>query len=73
MMGLPSHRQAQRIKAKDIVGNTYMPGLNFWAFEMASKKEVKPLQVRMDGTRVVRIIELYKDEFLVGESFSPDV
>ena len=73
MMGLPLHRQAQRIKAKDIVGNTYMPGLNCWAFEMASMREVKPLQVSMDGTRVVRIIELYKDEFLVGESFSPDV
>ena len=27
----------------------------------------------MDGTRIVRIIELYQNEYLVGESFSPDV
>ena len=27
----------------------------------------------MDGTRVVRIIDLYRDKYLVGKSFPPDV
>ena len=27
----------------------------------------------MDETRIVWIIELYQNEYLVGESFSPDV
>lgn len=39
----------------------------------ASGRGIVPLHISMDGTRVVRIIELYKDNFLVGESFPADV
>lgn len=49
-----------------------MPGLNEWAFQVASK-DIRPFHNSMDGTRVVRIIELYQSEYLVGESFPPDV
>ena len=73
MMGLPSHRQAQKIRSKDIGTNVYLPGLNNWAFDMMSLQAATPIQISMDGTRIVRIIELYKDKYLVGESFSPDV
>ena len=31
------------------------------------------MQNGMDGTRVVRIIDLYRDKYLVGKSFPPDV
>ena len=27
----------------------------------------------MDGTRVIRVVELYRDQFLVGKAFPPDV
>ena len=73
MMGMPSHRQAQRIRAKELSRSIYMPGLNDWAFEIASKDTKRPLQNSMDGTRVVRIIERYNKEYLVGAAFSPDV
>uniref|UniRef100_A0A1X7VAT9 Uncharacterized protein n=1 Tax=Amphimedon queenslandica TaxID=400682 RepID=A0A1X7VAT9_AMPQE len=32
-----------------------------------------PLQNSMDGIRIVRIIELYNKEYLVGAAFLPDV
>jgi hypothetical protein len=32
-----------------------------------------PLQNSMNGTRVIQSVELYKDEYLVGGSFPPDV
>ena len=51
----------------------YMPGINTWAIEKAGKREKVPLQNGMDGTRVVRAIELYLDEYLVGEQFPTDV
>ena len=35
-----------------------MPGLNDWAIEKASKCRKVPLQNGMDGTRIVRAIEL---------------
>uniref|UniRef100_A0A1X7V256 Uncharacterized protein n=1 Tax=Amphimedon queenslandica TaxID=400682 RepID=A0A1X7V256_AMPQE len=69
---MPSHRQAQRICAKKLIGNIYIAGLNDWAFDIASKNEVL-LQNSMDGTRIVRIIELCNKEYLVGAAFSPDV
>ena len=73
MMGMPSHRQAQHIRAQELSRSIYMPGLNDWAFEIASKDTNRPLQNSMDGTRAVRIIELYNKEYLVGAAFSPDV
>ena len=33
----------------------------------------KPLQNAMDGTRVIRMVELYLGKYLVGKQFSPDV
>ena len=72
MMGLPLARQAQRLRAKERHPFTYMPGLNDWAFAVAAENR-RPFQNSMDGTRVVRTIELYQDEYLVGESFPPDV
>ena len=73
MIGLPLSRQAQRIRAKDQFCNTYMPGLNDWALTIAASREVRPLQMSMDGTRVVRTVELYLDTYLLGQAFPADV
>lgn len=52
----------------------YMPGFTNWAFESISlRPELRPLQNGMDGTRIIRIIELYRNRYLVGEEFNPDV
>ena len=51
-----------------------MPGLNDWAFDkVASRSEMRPLQNGMDGTRIIRVVELYRQQYLVGEEFHPDV
>ena len=60
-------------RSKEAFNQHYLPGINDWAFEKASKREVRPLQNGMDGTRIVRVVELYLDKYLVGEQFSPDV
>ena len=73
LLGLPSARQAQRIRAADIANKTYLPGLNQWAFNLAASQERRPFQNGMDGTRIVRIIELYQDKYLIGKAFPPDV
>ena len=73
ILGLPSIRQAQKLKSKLIDGEHYMPGLNDWIIEKASKRVKVPLQNGMDGTRVIRAIELYLDKYLVGEQFPVDV
>ena len=49
-----------------------MPGLNDWAFQMTARQHWH-FHITMYGTRVVRTIELYEDEYLVGECFRPDV
>ena len=49
-----------------------MPRLNNWSFQAARSREQRPLHNSMDGTRVVRAIELYEDEILLGEAFHPD-
>lgn len=72
MMGLPLARQAQRLRAKERHPFTYMPGLNDWAFRRAAENP-RPYHNSMDGTRVVRTVELYQDQYLVGECFPPDV
>lgn len=51
----------------------HLKGSNNWAFEIASKRKVRPLQNGMDGTTVVRILDFHLDEYLVGEQFLPDV
>ncbi len=51
-----------------------MPGLNNWVFEKVSlRPEIRPLQNGMDGTRIIRVIELYHKQYLVGEEFNSDV
>ena len=49
-----------------------MPGINDWPFKLASEK-FKPFHNNIDGTRVIHTIELYENEYLVGESFPADV
>ena len=71
MMGLPAARQVQRLRAKEHHSFAYMPGLNDWAFSVAAEQR-RPYHNSMDGTRVVRTIELYQDTYLVGECFPPD-
>ncbi len=74
LLGLPTARQAQRIRAKESSGCHYMPGLNSWAFQKVSEREkTKPLQNGMDGTRIIHTIELYRDQYLVGKAFPQDV
>ena len=72
ILGLPLARQTQCIRASDKSSFSYMPGLNDWAFQIIAKRELRPIQNSMDGTRVVRIIELY-NKYLVGEMFPPSV
>ena len=50
-----------------------MLGINDWAIEKASKHAKVPLQNVMDGTRMIYVIELYLDKYLVGEQFPSDV
>ena len=73
LLGLPSVRQARKICAKDIGDQYYLPGINDWALDLAMQNERRPLQNGMDGTRVIRVVELYRDEYLVGKAFPPDV
>lgn len=76
LLGLSSERQARRLRVKETKAHHYLPGLNGWAFEKAqhnSNKACKPLQIGMDGTRIIRTVELYLDQFLVGKEFPPDV
>ena len=75
IMGLPCARQAKRITAKERDSTHYLPGLNEWAFEKIKNINVKrkPLQNGMDGTRVVRTIELYLGKYLIGKAFPPDI
>ena len=61
---------------KETKAHHYLSGLNEWAVEKAQQNAnnaCKPLQIGMDGTRVMRTVELYLDQFLVGKEFPPDV
>ena len=73
LLGLPKVRQARRIRSKDSSDHYYIPGINDWALQLVASQEHRPLQNGMDGTRVVRIIDSYRDKYLVGKSFPPDV
>ena len=46
--------------------------INDWAIEKVSKHAKVPLQNGMDGTRMIHVIELYLDKYLVGEQFPSD-
>ena len=67
ILGLPGLRQIQKLKAKLVSHGHYMPGINNWEIEKASKHAKVPLQIGMDGTRVIRAIELYLNQYHVGE------
>ena len=74
LLGLPTFRQAQKICAKDLIDDFCMPGINKWALQrLAIREDIRPLQCGMDGTRVVRTLDLYHDKYLVGRQFPPDV
>lgn len=73
ILGLPNSRQARKVRAKETTKRHYLPGINDWAVELAASRELRPIQNSMDGTRVIRVIELYLDQYLVGKEFSPDV
>ena len=70
---MPSVRQAQKIRSKSLNEQNYMPGINSWALKKASERKRVPLQNSMDGTRIIRAVELYRNEYLVGEEFPADV
>lgn len=71
IMGLPIARQAQRLRAKECSNSVYILGLNDWEFKLAAERK-RPFHNSMDGARVVRTIELYEHEYLVGDYFPPD-
>lgn len=73
ILGLPTARQARKIRAMDIGDQHYLPGINNWALDLAAQGERRPLQNGMDGTRVIRVVELYLDQYLVGKAFPPDI
>ena len=73
LLGLPGVRQVQRLKRKLQENQNYMPGINEWALQKVAMRENKPLQNSVDGTRVIRAIELYSDKYLIGEEFPADV
>ena len=73
ILGIPRERQAQRIRSKESSKEHYLPGINEWVIRKASGRLHRPLQNGMDGTRIIRAVELYLDQYLVGEEFSPDV
>lgn len=54
ILGLQSFRQVQRVKSKINGEKYYLPGINQWAIEDIAKREVRPLQNGMDGTRVIQ-------------------
>lgn len=73
LLGLPSVRQTQKIRSKSSDGEHYMSGINNWAIQKASTRRKVPLQNSMDGTRVICAVELYRDQYLLGEDFPADV
>lgn len=73
MLGLPKSRQARAIRSALSGEKHYLPGINDWAIEKAASRIKRPIQNGMDGTRVIRSVELYLDKYLLGEEFPPDV
>ena len=59
ILGLPNARQARKIRAKETTRHHYLPGINDWAVALVASRELRPIQNSMDGTRVIRVIELY--------------
>jgi hypothetical protein len=67
-------RQARKIRMNDLSEQHYLPGINQWPLEKLTKRPIlKPLQNGMDGTRIIRTLDLYLERFLVGQQYPPDV
>lgn len=73
LLGLPSVQQARKIRSKSSNEEHYMSGINCWALQKASDRRKVLLQNSMDGTHVLHAVELYRDQYLVGEEFPADV
>ena len=74
LLGLPSARQAKKICAKELSKQHYLPGINKWPLQRLAERPVsKPLQSGMDGTRIIRTLELYLQQYIVGRQYPPDV
>jgi len=73
LLGLPCLRQVQKIKRKLLDEEIYMPGINEWVLQKISQRDKRPIQNSMDGTRIIRTIELYDNKYLVGEEFPPEI
>ena len=73
LLGLPCLRQVQKIKRKLLEGEIYLPGINEWVLQKLCERDKRPIQNSMDGTRIIRTIELYDNKYLVGEEFPADV
>jgi len=50
-----------------------MPDINEWVLQKISQRDKQPIQNSMDGTRIIRTIELYDNKYFVGEEFPPDM
>ena len=70
---LPGLKQTQKLKSKMVSHEHDIPGINDWAIEKASARTNLLLQNGMDVTKVIRAIELYLGQYLVGDKFPPDV
>ena len=77
LLDLPSERQACLLRMKETKAHHYLPGLNNWGFEKPNKMQVKHVNhCKLEWTEqeeLVRTVELYLDQFLVGKEFLPDV
>ena len=69
LFGLSSARHTHRNQSNDIGDSFFLPGFN-WALEKVSQQEHRPLQNGMDGTRIIQVVELYRDQ---GKAIPPDV
>ena len=73
LLGLPTARQARKIRAKELLKEHYLPGINKWPLQkLAERPTIKPLQNGMDGTRIIRTLDLYLGRYIVGRQYPPD-
>ena len=74
ILGLTYLRQVQRIKRKLLEERMFMPGINIrLGTGKVAQREKRSLQNSMDGSCVIRAVELYANTYLVGEKFPANV